>query len=215
VDEIASISVLKNENASTKIYGERAKDGVLIINTKTKYNSDKADPLILVNGKKTGQTIKDIDPETIQSVNVLKDESATKKYGEKGKNGVIEITLKNGKENAKISSQLELRRFIAERIKYPVDAQEVNKEGVAQLFIKFDNIGNILIASDKASSVDFFLDEVVVTAYKNDVVIQHSPQNNPNIFVDEIKRVADLFPIIDIPEFKGKKVGVTVKFQLQ
>jgi TonB family protein len=35
-----------------------------------------------------------IIPEEIQSVNVLKGEDATKRFGEKGKNGVIEITMK-------------------------------------------------------------------------------------------------------------------------
>jgi TonB family protein len=39
-EDIANISVLKGETASPKIYGEKAKDGVIIINTKTKYNSD-------------------------------------------------------------------------------------------------------------------------------------------------------------------------------
>ena len=38
-EDIASISVLKGETASPKIYGEKAKDGVIVINTKTKYNS--------------------------------------------------------------------------------------------------------------------------------------------------------------------------------
>lgn len=99
-DEIASMSVLKNDSASTKIYGEQAKNGVIVINTKTKYNSEKAEPLIIVNEKETEKVRKDlddIDPETIQSMNVLKDEKATVKYGEKGKNGVIEITLKEVK----------------------------------------------------------------------------------------------------------------------
>ncbi|HCE57683.1 MAG TPA: hypothetical protein DER09_07670 [Prolixibacteraceae bacterium] len=41
IEEIASISVLKGESASPKIYGERAKDGVIVISTKTKYNSEK------------------------------------------------------------------------------------------------------------------------------------------------------------------------------
>lgn len=40
-EDIASISVLKGETASPKIYGERAKDGVIVISTKTKYNSEK------------------------------------------------------------------------------------------------------------------------------------------------------------------------------
>lgn len=39
--------------------------------------------------------INTLDPETIQSINVLKGKSATALYGEKGKNGVIIITTKN------------------------------------------------------------------------------------------------------------------------
>ena len=39
-------------------------------------------------------SIKDIDANTIKSINVLKGETAAKLYGEKGKNGVIEIITK-------------------------------------------------------------------------------------------------------------------------
>jgi TonB-dependent SusC/RagA subfamily outer membrane receptor len=39
-----------------------------------------------------------INPQDIESVEVLKDKSATDKFGEDGKNGVIIITLKKGKE---------------------------------------------------------------------------------------------------------------------
>ena len=35
-----------------------------------------------------------IDPNTIKAINVFKGETAIEKYGEKGKNGVIVITLK-------------------------------------------------------------------------------------------------------------------------
>jgi TonB-dependent SusC/RagA subfamily outer membrane receptor len=38
----------------------------------------------------------DINPKDIESINVLKDKGATSLYGEKGKNGVIIITLKKG-----------------------------------------------------------------------------------------------------------------------
>ena len=61
-------------------------------------NSNKKMPentLIFVDGKATTQKeMNAINPNTIQSVNVLKGESAIKKYGEKAVNGVIEITLK-------------------------------------------------------------------------------------------------------------------------
>ena len=53
-------------------------------------------PLIIINGKEAGEDINldSLDPNTIESINVLKGPSAEKAYGEKGKNGVVEITLK-------------------------------------------------------------------------------------------------------------------------
>ena len=51
-------------------------------------------PLIIIDGKETKDKIEDLDPDDIKSMSVLKDDSAIKKYGEKGKNGVIEITTK-------------------------------------------------------------------------------------------------------------------------
>ncbi len=44
---------------------------------------------------------KGVKPEEIQSMNVLKDKSATDKYGDKGKDGVIEITSKQSSEQTK------------------------------------------------------------------------------------------------------------------
>jgi hypothetical protein len=53
------------------------------------------DVLYIIDGKEmTSGSIKDIEPTSIKMVSVLKGENAIKKYGEKGKNGVIEITTK-------------------------------------------------------------------------------------------------------------------------
>jgi len=52
------------------------------------------DPLIVVDGIVTDIDVNELDPSTIESVSVLKDKSAMNKYGEKGINGVIEITTK-------------------------------------------------------------------------------------------------------------------------
>jgi len=60
---------------------------------KTRNNSmDK--PLIIVDGKKYSSSINEINPEQIESISVLKDASAVKIYGEKGKNGVVVVTTK-------------------------------------------------------------------------------------------------------------------------
>ncbi len=55
------------------------------------------DPLYVVDGIPVSYTIDDINPMDIESVDVLKDASATAIYGVRGANGVIQITTKKGK----------------------------------------------------------------------------------------------------------------------
>lgn len=79
-----------------------------------------SDPLILVDGVEID--INSVDPETIESVSVLKDASASAVYGSRAPYGVILITTKKGSRaegvkvdysnNASISSLLRLPHFI-------------------------------------------------------------------------------------------------------
>ena len=56
---------------------------------------DLPKPLYFINGKQTNEAVvNELDPNTIESINVLKGEKAIEKYGESGKNGVIEINMK-------------------------------------------------------------------------------------------------------------------------
>ena len=55
----------------------------------------KGKPLIVIDGVITSEiNLNDLNPNKIQSMNVLKGEKATAKYAEKGANGVVEITTK-------------------------------------------------------------------------------------------------------------------------
>ena len=55
-------------------------------------------PLFIVDGKEFGkEKAGELKPDDIETIQVLKGEKATDKYGDKGKNGVVEIVLK--KEN--------------------------------------------------------------------------------------------------------------------
>lgn len=99
-DNIESISVLKDASA-TKIYGEKAKNGVVVITSKKAAAKEKEakstpnDALWILDGKEMAkEQIQKLNPDSIQSMNVLKGEGAVKKYGDKGKKGVIEITTK-------------------------------------------------------------------------------------------------------------------------
>ncbi|MBC7947100.1 MAG: TonB-dependent receptor [Chitinophagaceae bacterium] len=55
------------------------------------------DPLYVVDGIPVTYTIDDINPLDIESIDVLKDASATAIYGVRGANGVVQITTKKGK----------------------------------------------------------------------------------------------------------------------
>lgn len=58
---------------------------------------DGTSPLIVIDGKPTDmdtKTISTISPNAIESISVLKDQSATALYGDKGKNGVVMIKTK-------------------------------------------------------------------------------------------------------------------------
>ena len=72
-------------------------DGNLVYTITKKMSVESplpADVLCLIDGKESdAATVKALNPNSIKSINVLKG-SATSKYGEKGKNGVIEIITK-------------------------------------------------------------------------------------------------------------------------
>jgi len=59
------------------------------------------DPLIIIDGIRAG--INDINPDDIESIQVLKDAGAAAIYGVSGSNGVIIVTTKKGRGKAKIS----------------------------------------------------------------------------------------------------------------
>jgi len=109
---IDTINILKGKQAIKK-YGEKGKNGVIIITTKTYANKTKAKiflkssntemtlkdikstNLIFINNKEsTQQELDALNPNTIESINVLKEKNAIKRYGQKGKNGVIIVKTK-------------------------------------------------------------------------------------------------------------------------
>ena len=125
-ERIESVSVIGPEKA-IKVYGEKAKDGVMDIKlysekkfaprkieiegiNKTRLDAlnsgakswgatfrsaDGGKPLVIIDGKEaTGDDpLANISPDRIRSISVLKDKTALAAYGDKGKNGVIEVNL--------------------------------------------------------------------------------------------------------------------------
>ena len=107
-NSIESISVLKDKTA-TSVYGTKGKDGVIIVSLKKAPVADskklivsfvgnidvKDLPLIIINGKEsTKAELERLDPESVESMEVIKDGTVIEKYGIKAKNGVVIVKLK-------------------------------------------------------------------------------------------------------------------------
>jgi len=116
-NDIASINVFKGETA-LKRYGADGADGVVEIWTKAGAAAKretqtigkqegmivsglpKEDVVIVIDGEEffspEATQVKELDPQDIDYVKVYKDKEAREKYGNKARNGVIEITTKSG-----------------------------------------------------------------------------------------------------------------------
>ncbi|MCK9629531.1 MAG: TonB-dependent receptor [Bacteroidales bacterium] len=81
--------------------GEPGKDVTLKIRGLGTINN--SNPLIVIDGFPTDLGLNSINTADIESVDILKDASATAIYGARGANGVVMITTKTGKEKSEFS----------------------------------------------------------------------------------------------------------------
>jgi bla regulator protein blaR1 len=96
---IESMTVSKSQGAKDA-YGVLAENGVISIITKDYIESDNqkdqpSKPLVLVDGEVYTNSLDSINIQEIESVNVIKNKSATAPYGKAGENGIIMITTKD------------------------------------------------------------------------------------------------------------------------
>lgn len=212
-ETIESISVLKDAS-SKAVYGEKGKNGVILINTKkgaaTTQNNlidvniqddqtqkkqqinpnlifpesafPSGPPLYIIDGKISDiQEAHNVPQNTIKSYEIMKG-SATKIYGDKGKNGVILINTNKGAaslqgdtKKSEITSKendiflvveempefpggdAALRNFLASNVKYPAEAQQKGVQGkvyISFIVTKTGTIANAKIVRGVTPSLD-------------------------------------------------------------
>ncbi len=98
-EDVVSVNVLAPGSKAAEAYGEKGRNGVILVETKTAKNlSVTTNPIVVIDGKEASdEDLAEIDPTQIANVTVLKAGSdAAKAYGDKGKNGVILVTTKAG-----------------------------------------------------------------------------------------------------------------------
>ena len=124
-------------------------------------------PLFILDGEVISESVmKVIDPNKIESINILKDASAIAVFGEKGKGGVVQITTKKGgSEDAAAIGRIVVRgvpldnsKILEERVLIISDTVQLN--GKTVLF-KSNSLKDIqfmekgLVESGKKSGVTF------------------------------------------------------------
>lgn len=126
---IESVTVLK-DTAARAIYGAKAENGVVLIVLKP-IAKIESEPLYVLNDIIiSAADFKSIEPTNIKAINVLKDKTATDKYGEDGENGVIEVYSKDGVTVSKIPDD----------VLYAIDGKVVPKD-------KYENLNKKTIES--------------------------------------------------------------------
>jgi TonB-dependent SusC/RagA subfamily outer membrane receptor len=103
--DIESMTVSKSQ-AYKDAYGVLAENGVISIITKDyvktdRQNDQSSKPLVLVDGEVYTNSLDSINIQEVESLCVIKDQSATALYGKAGENGVILITTKEKTFNKK------------------------------------------------------------------------------------------------------------------
>ena len=99
------------------------------------YQSNKnPKPLVIVNGKEVSSDyLKSMSAEIIESMTVLKDEKAINKYGEKGKNGVIELITKESINLLKKDKPLQITRSELTNITFIDDEDSSKNASIAYI----------------------------------------------------------------------------------
>jgi bla regulator protein blaR1 len=87
---INTVEVLKGDWAIEK-YGTEGESGVVMIETSSRTQFE---PLYIVDGKEV-DNLKEINPNNIATIEVIKDLDKTSRYGERAQRGVILIKMKN------------------------------------------------------------------------------------------------------------------------
>lgn len=154
-------------------------------------------PLIVKDGViSENQNADNISPETIESINVLKDKAATDKYGEKGKNGVVEITMKKSSDVFTLVEEMPefpggveaLKAYVASSLQYPTIALENRIQG--RVFVSFVVGKNGSVTNAKLTrGVDPALDKEALR------IVQSMPNWNPGKQNGEYVEVAYEMPI--------------------
>jgi bla regulator protein blaR1 len=129
--------------------------------TSSASQQEELKPLIRVDGVVVGREMLDsINPDDIDKIDVYKGESAVTKFGERGKDGAIDIYTKSYSEKRKIESYNKLQDYLKsasgseEEFLFVVDGILIDKTNIDRLlaleYAEIESVDQITIVAAKA-----------------------------------------------------------------
>ena len=165
-------------------------------------------PLFILDGEVISESVmKVIDPNKIESINILKDASAVAVFGEKGKGGVVQITTKKGKTNdAPAAGRIVLRGVPTDNSKVLKELVVINTDTVQSngktVFVKSNNLkdGEFMATNfDGAGNV--------IEKVKVEIQPKGSSKNSPSlIFIDGEKKTKKELDALSPDQIKSVEV---------
>ena len=159
------------------------------------------DPLYVVDGKEVSE-VSELNPSDIAEVTVLKGDAAAKKYGKKGKDGVVEIRTKK-KSQIKKKSQ---RKNISQAFRIIIDAGHGGKDAGALLdhghSEKEEVLAIALGVSEALASAGFEVlltrDEDEFLSLKERVAFSEKADLFLSLHIDDLAGAKGVRPIYDV-----------------
>jgi len=172
---------------------------------------DGKTPLYILDGKIVA-SISGIAPTDIESVSVLKGEMATKKYGEKAADGVVEIT---SKKNAKVKTDVDVNMtVVVDGNKVTINGKEVDEndprlqiegKGNKRIILKkLDTLPRIVVDGKALGGQDLSKGHEL----SDDIIINEEGEDDFDLIVPEQTKTNEAFlGVVTEANEKGAKVN--------
>lgn len=177
-------------------------------------SSNGQKPLFILDGEVISESVmKVIDPNKIESINILKDASAVAVFGEKGKGGVVQITTKEGKTgDAPANGRIVLRgvpsdnsKVYEERVLVISDTVEAKGKTI---LLKSNNLKDVEFMAKNFDGAGIVVEETKGNGKKSGITFSGSPSGStPSlIFVDGEKKTKKELDALSPDQIKSVEV---------
>jgi len=177
-------------------------------------SSNGQKPLFILDGEVISESVmKVIDPNKIESINILKDASAIAVFGEKGKGGVVQITTKKGgSDAAPANGRIVLRgvptdnsKVLEERVLIISDTVEAKGKTI---LLKSNNLKDVELMAKSFDGAGIVVEETKGDGKKSGITFSGSPSGSTPglILVDGEKKTKKELDALSPDQIKSVQV---------